>query len=199
MSRSPFLAKVISRVTNPCSLSVVVLILTACTDSANLWALLGWVLIILLFLVVLPLGYVYVRTSAGRRGAKFFADLTTFLGDHPRDISVLGVFSGLPCVLVLVFLEAPPPLITTFVALLATSLIVALCNLRYGVSYHLAALTVLIIMASLIWGQTYLTLLATLPLIGWAKYNLGEHTPAQLAAGFGLAAVVSGVTLYLLG
>lgn len=191
-------AKVISRVTNPCVLSVVVLSLMAYTESSNLWALFCWVSIILLFLVVLPLVYVCVRTSALRGGAKCIADSTTYLKQHPRDIWVLGAFSGLPCLLILVFLEAPSFVISTLVALLATSLVIATFNAFYRVSYHLGAVTILLIMIALTWGQTFLVLLATLPVIGWAKYRLREHTLVQLAMGIGLAVVVSGTILYLL-
>jgi hypothetical protein len=50
-------------------------------------------------------------------------------------------------------------------------------------------------MAALTWGQIYLVLLAAIPLVGWAKYRINEHTPAQLAAGVAVSVVISGVII----
>lgn len=150
MSWSATLAKVISRIMNPFSLSVVVLLLAAYGESSNLWALISWVLVILSFFVVLPLAYVYMRTSAAGSRAKRTGDLLTFFRQHPRDICVIGVVSTLASLLLLVFLKAPSLLVAVLVALLATSLGVALVNMFYRASYHLVAVTNLVIVVALV-------------------------------------------------
>ncbi len=177
---------------------MLVLLLIGYTESSNVRALVGWVVTLLLFLVVLPLVYVYVRASTSKSGLRLVADPTIFLKHHPRDILILGVLSVLPCVVILVSLEAPLLLLCTLMALLAGSLIIALFNIFYRVSYHLAALTILITMAAVTWGQIFLVLFTAIPLIGWAKYRLHEHTPTQLATGIVLSVAVSAATLYLL-
>jgi len=197
VTRSAYLARVISRVTNPCILSVLVLLLIAYTESTNVRELVGWVTIVLLFLVLMPLVYVYVRTSRSRSGTKLAADPTIFLKQHPRDILLLGLLLGLPCLVILFFLEAPSLLLCTLAALLASSIVIALFNIFYRVSYHLAAVTILVIMAALTWGQVLLVLLAAIPIIGWTKYQIHEHTPAQLATAIALSVAVSGAILYL--
>jgi len=155
-------------------------------------------MILLLFLVVLPLIYTYVRIFASRSGTKPVGDPTIFLKQHPRDVLILGVLSGLPCVVILVFLEAPLLVLCTLIALLASSLIIASFNIFYRISYHLAALTVLAIMVTITWGQFFLITFAAIPLIGWAKYQLLEHTPTQLVIGIVLSVAVSQITLYVL-
>jgi hypothetical protein len=60
----------------------------------------------------------------------------------------------------------------------------------YRVSYHLAAVTVLVIMVAHTWGQIFLVLLVTIPLIGWAKWRLQHHTLVQLVIGTVLSLVV---------
>ncbi|MFH1926199.1 MAG: hypothetical protein ABIK32_06880 [Chloroflexota bacterium] len=194
-SRSSYLARVISKITNPCILSVLVLLLMAFTESTNVGVLIGWAAIVFLFLVLLPLVYVYIRTSKSRGGTKLLSNPTLFLKQHPRDILILGLLLGLPCLVILVVLEAPPLLISTLAALLASSIVTALFNIFYRVSYHLAAVTVLMLMAALTWGQIYFVLLAVIPLVGWAKYRIHEHTPAQLAMGVALSVVVSGAII----
>jgi hypothetical protein len=198
-SRTIYLARVISKITNPCILSVLVLLLIAYTESTDVRVLVGWIAIVFLFLALLPLVYVYIRTYKSRGGTKLLANPTSFLKQHPRDILILGLLLGLPCLVILVFLEAPPLLLSTLAALLASSIVTALFNVFYRVSYHLAAVTVLVLMAALTWGQIYFILLAVIPLVSWAKYRINEHTPAQLAIGIAVSVAVSGATLYFFG
>jgi len=162
-------------------------------------ALVGWGTTLLLLLVVLPLVYVYMRTSIGRSSTKLVADPTIFLKQHPKDILILGVLFGLPCLVILAFLEAPSLLLCTLAALLVSSLVIALVHKFYRVSYHLAGVTIVVIMAALTWGQIFLVLMAAIPLVSWAKYRLNEHNPAQLATGVALSVAVTVTTLYLLG
>ena len=195
-SRSTYLARVISKITNPCILSVLVLLLMAFTESNDVRVLIGWAAIVFLFLALLPLVYVYIRTYKSRDGTKLVANPTLFLRQHPREILILGLLLGLPCLVILIFLDAPSLLLSTLVALLASSIVTALFNIFYRVSYHLAAVTVLVLMAALTWGQIYFIILAVIPLISWAKYRINEHTPAQLAIGIAVSVATSGATLY---
>ena len=48
-------------------------------------------------------------------------------------------------------------------------------------------------------GAGLFPVLAAIPLVGWARYSLGQHSPRQLAAGFGLAVVIAVPILYSLG
>jgi len=125
------------------------------------------------------------------------SDPTIFLKQHPRDILILGLLLGLPCLVILLLLKAPSLMLCTLGALLASSIVIAVFNIFYRVSYHLAAVTILVIMAALTWGQIFLVLLAVIPLIGWAKHQIHEHTLVQLATGIALSVAISGATLYL--
>lgn len=199
MSWSTTVAKVISRVMNPFLLSVVALLLATYVGSSGLWTFFSWVLIILFFTVVLPLTYIYIKSPRAESGAKGMRDPLVFFREHRREISVIGIISALPCILLLIFLEAPSLLVATLVALLGTSLAVGLVNMFYRASYHLALVTTVVIVAVLIWGQTFPSVLAAILLVGWAKYSLQQHSPSQLAAGFGLSVVIGAATLYSFG
>ena len=192
-----YLARAISRVTNPCILSVLVLLLIAGTEYADARAFIAWAITVVLFLVIIPFVYVYIRTFRNTSAIKLIAAPTVFLKQHPRDILILGLSLGLPCLIILLLLEAPSLMLRTLLALLASSILVALLNIFYRVSYHLSAVTVLIIMSVSTWGPNLLILLAAIPLIGWAKYHNREHTLAQLALGIALAVAVSSATLCL--
>lgn len=198
LGRADISARVISRLTNPCFLSIGMLLLVAYISSSSLRALLSWGLTILLFLVLLPLFYVDARMLAQGNSIEDMDSPLDFLRWHPVDIYILGLISALPCILVLVFLEAPSFLIGLLVALLVTSLAVAVVNMFYRASYHLAAVTSLAVIVSLTWRQAFPLALAIVPLVGWARYRLEQHTPGQLVTGFGLAVAVS-LILYWLG
>jgi hypothetical protein len=196
---STFLAQAISKFTNPCVLSVVILLLIAITKSSNVRELAGWIAIILLFFVLIPVVYLYVKTSKSGNSIKSVFELTIFLKQHPRDILILALLLGLPCLAILWFIKAPVILISTLVALIAGSIVTALFNIFYRVSFHLTAITLLIVMTAQAWGQAFFILFAAIPPIAWAKYQIRDHTIPQLLMGIAVAAVVSLATLYFLG
>jgi len=89
--------------------------------------------------------------------------------------------------------------VTALVALLLTSLAVSLVNRIFRASYHLAAVTTLATVSIFAWGNTALPIVAVIPLIGWARYTLGEHSPAQMAAGCGFAIIACSASVYGFG
>lgn len=199
MGWSTSIVRTTSRVMNPFLLGVAAVLLAAFASSGIERILLNWVGIIILFLVVLPFAYAYGRTLAGGAKVRRIEDPLVFLRRHRREIGIVGVISVLPCILLLVLLEAPTLLVAVLVALLTTSLAVTLVNIFYRASYHLAITTILVIVVALVWGQAFLPILALVPLVGWARYALKQHSPAQLAAGACLAVVIAGSTFYIFG
>jgi len=196
LNQTTDIARAISRVTNPCFISVVVLILMAYIGSVEFWPTVSHIALILLGLVLLPIAYVLIRIARKGSRAERLGDLVDFLKEHPEDVGALGMILGLPSVLVLITLDAPEFLVATLTSLLACSLIIALFRKFYRISYHLAGVTCLIIMAAQTWGQVYLAALIAIPAIVWARYLLREHSLAQMLAGSALAVVVCIVALY---
>lgn len=197
VTRSTYFAQVISKFTNPTILSVIFLLLIAFTKSKNLSESGGWFAIMLLFFVFIPVVYVLIRISRSEKQTKSPVELTKFLKRHPGDILFLALLLGLPCLITMWFLKAPPILFSTVAALLTGSVVTALFNLFYRVSFHLTGITILIIMAAQAWGPLYLFLLATIPLISWAKFQISDHTIPQLIIGTIVAVAVSLGTLQL--
>ena len=199
LTRITDIARTISRVTNPCFLSVVVLILMACLGSVELWTTVSHIALISLCLVLLPIAYVLVRMARRGTRAERLGDLVDYLKENPQDVGALGIVLGLPSVLVMIVLEAPEFLVATLTSLLACSLIIAMVRRLYRVSYHLAGVTCLIIMVAQTWGQVFFVMVAILPAVIWARYLLREHSLGQMLAGSVLAVVVCIVTLYSYG
>ncbi|MGB8264331.1 MAG: hypothetical protein WCF70_10615 [Dehalococcoidales bacterium] len=140
--------------------------------------------------ILIPVGYVYFRMRASGIPSKSIFVLITFLKKHPRDILILSVVLGIPCLVLLILLKAPGILLAPVAALLAGSIVTALFNTFYRVSYHLTALTILVIMTVHTWGAIYLLLVIIIPLVFWAKLRIREHTVPQLVEGMAVAAAV---------
>lgn len=199
MSRSTYIARTISRLTNPCFLGPAVLILIAYTRTLNLWSILSQVSLIILGLLLLPIGYVLFRMARMGTRAERLGDLVGFLKEHPRDVGTLGMICGLPCTLVLLYIDASSYLVATLTSLLACSLLIALFRNIYKVSYHLAGITCLAVMAAVTWNPLLATTLVIIPVVMWARAFLQEHTVGQMISGSLLAVIVCIAAIYGFG
>jgi hypothetical protein len=134
-------AHAIAKISNPCLLSIIILLAIAVTSGERLSSIAVWSAIVMVFLVVIPLIYIYLRISSGKGDPGLRTDPTRFLKRRPRIIIVLGIVCGLPCGLALAGLAAPSPMLQTLAALLITACLIALINLHYRASFHLSANT----------------------------------------------------------
>jgi len=192
------LAWAIIKFTNPCILSILMLMVIAFKGASNMSKLLGSLQTLILFLIALPSLYIYVRIRVSKIDARYIFNPTGFLRHHPVDVLVLEVLCGLPCLMILSVIKAPQPLISTLVALMVSSFLVALLNLFYRVSYHLTGVIILSIIAIETWGTVLLFLLPIILLVGWAKYRVQEHTLVQMAIAATVSLAATSATLYLL-
>jgi hypothetical protein len=185
------IARVVTKFTNPSVLSIILLLLIAFTKSCKMSESVIYISIIVVFYVLIPVVYVYLRTSAVGNHFKTVHELSEFLKKRPADILILAFLLGLPCFFILWYFKAPTILLTTVTALLAGSIVTALCNFFYRVSYHLTGVTILVIMTAQAWGPVYLFLVLIIPLTFWAKYHIREHTIPQLVMGMCVSLAVS--------
>lgn len=191
------IAKIIADFTNPSILSVLLLLLIAFLKSHKPSDAAVWMGVIFALYIFIPVIYVYFRMQVSGIRSKSIFVLITFLKKHPNDILILSVILGIPCLILLIWLKAPAILLATVAALLAGSTVTALFNTFYRVSYHLTALTILVIMTAHTWGKAYLLLAVIIPLAFWAKLRIHEHTVPQLVEGMAIAvAVCLAVLLY---
>jgi hypothetical protein len=198
-TRAFTLAELIAAITNPTILSVCMLLAIIFTKSNRLATQLTISGVLLLFLVVLPLIYSYLRITLNHVWRNFRYNPTLFLKRHPKDILLLGLVCGLPCWVVLNYLEAPFYVLFTLADLLMVAFIVALINLFYRASFHLASISVLLYIAVIIWGQLFFISFLIIPVIGWSKYKLRDHNVLQMVLGITLALGVTTIILYLTG
>jgi hypothetical protein len=192
------IAGLVSRLTNPCFFGTGLLLL-ASYRGAEPSSLIGPAAAIVILLAAMPAAYVRFRISATGSHQKGPEGMTEYLRHHPRDILALSLLFGLPCAAALILLRAPAAAVVAVVALIVTSQALALVNLRYRASYHVAAVTSLALTAVALGGATSTVALAVVPLVGWSRYHLRQHTIAQMSAGCILAAAVSALLFLALG
>ena len=192
-------AKLIADLTNPSVLSVLLLLMIAFLKSHKPSEAAVWMGVIFALYILIPVVYVYLRMQASGIRSKSILVLITFLKKHPKDILILSVVLGIPCLMLLILLKAPAILLAPVAALLAGSIVTALFNTFYRVSYHLTAITIMVIMTAYTWGFAYLLLGLIIPLVSWAKFRIREHTILQLVEGMAVATVVCLAVLLYFG
>jgi hypothetical protein len=161
-------------------------------------SLVEWGITLFSLLVLLPGLYVYLRLRLSRNYTNLQYRPMDFLKQHPKDILILGVICAVPCWAILKFLEAPPLLLITLITLLVTAMVIALVNLYYRASFHLAGITVLLYITIATWGHWFLFLVLIIPPTAWAKHRLQHHTIVQMLLGIAIGLALTPMILYWL-
>ena len=171
-------AALIIKITNPVYLGLLVIVVAVCLDSKDFSLLTRALSVLFIFMIVLPLGYTWLRMhAAGLRG-----DPTKYLKHHPIDILALEIVCGLPCWFILSYLKAPDASKNILIVLIVTAFITAVINIFYRSSFHLAAFTVLLFVVVRNWGDS-------VPLFacGNPGYCLGKILSARTLSGTTIA------------
>ena len=155
LKRSDKIALKISNFTNPSILSQLILVLIAVTKISDIFRMIGCVAVILLFFAVIPMFYIYIRLLRHGNDKTSIGTITKYLKKHPREILILTFSLGIPSLLILYLLKAPNILISTLVALLFDAAVTATLNIFYRVSFHMAALVILIFVIAEAWARFF--------------------------------------------
>jgi len=196
MSIYTAIAKPVSRVLNPFFISIMALLVATYAGTSNLREFGTWTLITLFFCVIVPFAYIYVRSSGKGGSKKRIPDFSPFLKERRKEIWALVIIAGVPFISLLIILKAPTILMVTLVSLIGSCLVIALVNRFFKASFHISSVTILVITAVVVWGQAALPALLIIPLVGWARFSVREHSLVQLAVGFAIALVIEGASLY---
>jgi membrane-associated phospholipid phosphatase len=80
-------------------------------------------------------------------------------------------------------------------AMLVGLLTSVLVTLGWKISIHTAVVAGAVAVLVVAFGPLLLVLAPLVGLIGWARSELGDHSPAQVVAGAGLGALVAAICL----
>jgi hypothetical protein len=199
MSIHTVIAKPVSRVLNPFFISIMALLVATYAGTNNLREFGIWTLIILFFTVIIPVAFVYARSSRKGSSIRKMPELLSFLRERRKEVWALVVITGVPFISLLIILKAPVMLMAILVALIGSCLVIALVNRFFKASFHISCVTILAITAVVVWGQAALPALLVIPLVGWARFSIREHSLIQLAAGFAIALIIGNASLHVFG
>lgn len=186
------LARVVTEVLAPTPV-VAVLLLVIAWHAAPTPAGLAWGLLTALFASALPFLYVL-------RGVRRQHLTDHHVGQREQRARPLAVAIGSLAVLLAILLTggAPRELVAAVVAITASLVSGTLITLAWKISGHAGVVAGTVVMFAIAIGPALLALLPLVALVGWARVEVGDHTPAQVVAGAALGAVIGGLVFALL-
>ncbi len=185
------LAKLTSNVLNPFLLSFVVIILLAFRDAAGTAEALKWA-VISIALSVLPVFIIVVCLARRKKLDGIFVNPR-----HQRHrlyllASVLAVIGWG----VLWYFGAPELLVAAFTAGLAAIVVFMSINAFWKISLHTAFMAASVTVVVMVYGAVAAWTFLLLPPVAWARIEMKQHSPAQVAAGALLAAAIVAVVFW---
>ena len=179
------IANLISDGLNPLVIGLIILALLSFDTTSTTSEALKWFFLVvgICFLPVLFIASFLVKT--GRMDALFSNRR------HQRHrIYVIGLFFNVLAMLTLTWMHAPAALVAALVAGLVSVVSFAFINLWWKISVHASIASALVVILHLLYGWWAIPSLALVPLMGWARVMLAQHSLGQVAAGSALSAAI---------
>lgn len=152
----------------------------------------GWGLVGALFAAILPTAFIRYGMRRGR-----WADRHVGAREH-RLIVMAFIIASVGTGLGLLYgLAAPRPVIALTVTMLAAITVLMIITVKWKISVHCAVSSGATVMLALTYGPALLGAYALVGLVAWSRAELGDHTPAQAAAGTALGALSAAIFLIL--
>ncbi len=97
---------------------------------------------------------------------------------YAAQIATVGATYGL-----LRALRAPRPIIAVVVSVAGAMVVITGVTTVWKMSMHVMGAGGTVAVLTLVYGRRALPLASLIPLVGWSRYTLDHHTPAQAASG----------------
>lgn len=171
------LAKIISFIFHPMvalTLTPFLLIykITHDLDMATYWT--GYTLVFILLFISI----IVIATKK-----RVFTDLDVSKREQRPLLNLIGGFVLISYVISLYLLKAPFILYLASLGVAIGVIIFTLVNRRIKASFHVGAVSALILPVAVSYGHYYLLLLLLIPLLVWARLKTKRHTVKEIIAG----------------
>ncbi|MGW3072928.1 MULTISPECIES: hypothetical protein [unclassified Kitasatospora] len=156
------------------------------------WPGIGWALFAVLFAAVVP-------TLIIRYGMRRGTVTDRHVGRRQRRLTVFPLImaSVLLSFAVMIALDAPTDLTALVLAMFASLVPILVITAWWKVSVHTAVATGAVVCLAVALGPLWLLLGPLVPVIGWSRVVLRDHTTAQTVVGAVVGAVTAGLTFWL--
>jgi len=192
-------ANLVSNVFHPWAVLVPVLALAAYQATGNPLECIKWTLIAFLPALIFPLLYAKIRAMMlSRRGTQCKVSRSLVRNDPEQLFIMTGLF-GIPSALILHYLSGPNNLLAIILGIAVVMFVISLVNLKYRASFHLSMVTGMLMSLWFLFGAVSFIAFLLIPILGYSRYQLGEHTPTQIITGFFVGLVVGGAVFPGLG
>jgi hypothetical protein len=182
------LARLITEVLAPANVGSATFLLVAWHSTPTIVDALRWGLLTILFAIALPFSFILWGVRRRR-----FTDHHIRLREQRPVALVVGIASALVGLILIAILGAPRELIA-LIAAMEVGLVVSLAiTLFWKMSIHVASVAGAIVILVLVFGRVFLALAPIVAVVGWARVQLDDHTPAQVTAGAMIGAVVAAI------
>jgi len=188
------IAKLVSNILNPFLVSLVIILLLSFESTRSPLDALRWSAILVAISLVPVYSVMVYFSRTGRLGSRFID-----VGKQRTKIYLLAGICALVGCIILIYLEAPLILLATFVAGLSATVIFMGINLWWKISLHAAFIAASITLLVILYSSLGIVAVMLLPLVAWARVELGHHSLAQVTIGAFLAALIVVVVFYLFG
>jgi len=186
-SGSIAVARVLTEIFAPAPVGIVALVVIAWCFSPTLGDAMKWLGVSALFVVILPFAFLIAQVRRGR-----VTDIHVRRREQRLPIILVFLGSWLVLIALLATLGAPHELIALIGAAMATLVVIVAITFRWKISLHVGVASGVLTVFTLLFGPGMLALVPLLPLIGWARMELRDHTFFQVFAGALIGSVVSG-------
>jgi hypothetical protein len=122
---------------------------------------------------------------------RVFTDLDVSKREQRPLLNLIGGFVLALYVISLYILKAPLILYVASIGIAFGVIVFTLVNRRIKASFHVGAITALILPVAVSYGYYYLLLLLLIPLLVWARLKTKRHTVKEIIAGGSVAGFLS--------
>lgn len=185
-------ARVASLALHPFLVSPLSIVLILYLDNGEFWTALSWAALCAAFVVAPTLLLIQLKLKQ-----KQYTDADISVRDQRHGLYLVGGGSMILCFLVLLWLGAPPILITSFTAaLVATTAMALITRLWTKASIHTGVMTGVTLMVAFYSVPLALLLVISTLLVAWSRLVLQRHTLREAVVG-GLVGVGSIALVFL--
>ncbi len=188
------LAILTSNILNPFLVSLIMVIIISLKTTTSFFEALKWSSIALA-LSILPVLSVMVYLIRKEK----LEGISIRVRKQRHRIYLLATICAVVSCVVLFRWGAPLMLVASFAAGLSAIVIFMCINFLWKISVHTAFVTSSVTLLIILFGPIGAVSTVLLPLIGWSRIELEHHSPAQVAIGALLAALIIVVVFHFFG
>ncbi len=186
-SRRSAVSRMLTEIFAPAPVGIVALVVVAWRFSPTLGDAMKWLGVSALFVVILPFAFLIGQVRRGR-----VTDIHVRRREQRLPIILVFLGSWLVLIALLATLGASHELVALLGAGITALVVTGAITFRWKISLHVGVASGVLTVFTLLFGPGMLALVPLLPLIGWSRMELRDHTFFQVFAGALIGSVVSG-------